>query len=1096
MRKTLLSLALLAASTSVLATQGYYRSPAVHGDTIVFTAEGDLWKSQLGQSKATRITTLPSEEIDASISPDGKWVAYSADYDGAREVYVISIDGGLAKRVSFENASVKVHGWTAQGDVIYSTNNRVGPTGNWTLRTANPNSLVANTIPLADAVEGVIDQDGEYIYFVQFGMQVSTDNTKYYRGGGKGTLWRFHLSGKKEAQLLTSGHEGSVREPMIAGNKVYFISDASGNDNIWSMTTTGKKLSQVTKYKDWPVRNARLSADKISYQLAADIRLLNLNNGRDQVVDIELTSDLPHRREKWENKPLKYFNYASFAAEPKKAVVTARGRVAVVSTDDSRLVEVATPKDSRTRHAILSHDGKWVYAINDASGELEIWQYAADGTEKAKQLTNDGSIYRFGLHLSPDGKYIAHDDKEGRLFLLEVATGKNTEILNDNSGFSAFQDVVWSPDSKYLAITRNQKNDERSRIMLISVENNKQEVLTTDRYNSSSPAFSQDGKWLYFLSQRYFNSTPSSPWGDRNMGAMFDRRSQIFAYQLSDDAKFPFQANNELLARAESEVKEKPTESSNDEGETSKPEEQLVNWQGLNERLWHVPVPSGNYRNLSVGKNHLYVIDRVSEPGSKSELKAIKFDAKPKVTTFKSGVSSYQMSVDGKSLLVTTGSRASLKLYQVNAGAKFPKDVKDATFKTSGWQMLIDPVAEWQQIFRDTWLMHRDSLYDKNMRGLDWPAVKEKYYPLVNRVTDRNELNDIFKQMIGELNALHSQVRGGDIVRDNSRPKVASLGATFNQSETGVVIEHIYQTNPELPQNASPLAKPGVDAKEGDLIKSVNGVEITTIAQLQQLLRNQTSKQVLLTLVRNKQVVETVVVPTSGSGDYWLRYSDWTLANHAKVNKASDDIGYLHVHSMGGADINRFADDFYAQFQKQGLIIDVRRNRGGNIDSWLIEKLLRRAWMFWQTTNGSAYANMQQTFRGHLVVLADQFTYSDGETFTAGIKELKLGPVIGKQTAGAGVWLTGRNSVVDGGISRVAELPVYAMDGRWITEGVGVKPTIEVDNLPHATFKGEDTQLTAAIEYLQKTIKKSPVKPLKAKPFPKGIAPAQDITKE
>lgn len=1092
MKKTLLSLTLLAASTSALATQGYYRSPAINGDTIVFTAEGDLWKGQLGQTKATRITTLPSEEIDASISPDGKWVAYTADYDGAREVYVISIDGGLAKRVSFENASVKVHGWTAKGDVIYSTNNRVGPTGNWTLRTANPTTLVANTIPLADAVEGVIDQAGEYIYFVQFGMQISTDNTKYYRGGGKGTLWRFHLSGNKEAELLTKGHKGSVREPMIADNKVYFISDASGNDNIWSMTTKGKKLTQVTKYEDWPVRNARLSKDQLAYQLAADIRVLDLNTGIDNVVEFELTSDLPHRREKWENKPLKYFNYADFAAEPKKAVITARGRVAVVATDDSRLVEIPTPKNSRTRHAILSHDAKWVYAINDSSGELEIWQYAADGTDDAKQLTNDGSIYRFGLHLSPDGKYIAHDDKKGRLFLLELATGKNTEIVNNNTGFSAFGDIVWSPDSQHLAITRNQLDDERSRIMLISVSDNKQEILTTDRYNSSSPAFSQDGKWLYFLSQRYFNSTPSSPWGDRNMGAMFDRRSQIFAYQLDKDAKFPFQANNELLARAKS---EKPKSKSEESKETSATDENAVEWQGLSERLWHVPVPSGNYRNLTVGKDHLYVIDRISEPKSKSELKAIKFDDKPKVSTFKAGISNYKMSADGKSLLVATGGNASLKLFQVKAGAKFPSDVKDATFKTSNWQMLIEPMAEWQQIFRDTWLMHRDSLYDKNMRGLDWQAVKEKYYPLVSRVTDRNELNDIFKQMIGELNALHSQVRGGDIVRDASRPKVASLGATFNQSEAGVVIEHIYQTNPELPQNASPLAKPGVNAQEGDLIKAVNGVDVSSIAQLQQLLRNQTSKQVLLTLTRNNQTIETVVVPTSGSGDYWLRYSDWTLANQEKVTKASNDIGYLHVHSMGGADINRFADDFYAQFQKQGLIIDVRRNRGGNIDSWLIEKLLRRAWMFWQTPNGSAYANMQQTFRGHLVVLADQFTYSDGETFTAGIKELNLGPVIGKQTAGAGVWLTGRNGVVDGGISRVAELPVYAMDGRWITEGVGVKPTIEVDNLPHATFNGDDAQLAAAIKYLQKTIKKSPVKPLKAKPFPKGIEPAQDITK-
>lgn len=1086
MKKTILALSLLAITSSAMATKGYYRSPTIHQNTLVFTAEGDLWKSSLDQKKATRLTTHASEEIDASISPDGQWVAYSADYDGAREVYVISIDGGLAKRVSFENSNVKVHGWTAKGDVLYSTNNRVGPTGNWTLRTANPDTLVSRTIELADAVEGSVDQQGKYIYFVQFGLQVSTDNVKYYRGGAKGELWRFDLSGKKEAEKLTKDHQGSVREPMVDGNKVYFISDASGNENIWSMNLDGSNAKQVTRFNDWPVRNARLADGKIVYQLAADIRLLDLSNGSDNIVDVELTSDLPHRREKWINNPLEFMTNVGFNGEEKKAVITARGKIAVANIDESRLVEIATPADSRSRKAILSHDGKWVYAINDSAGELEIWQYAADGSSSAKQLTNDGNVFRWNMQLSPDGKYLAHDDKNGRLYLLNLESGDNKLVIENNSGFSPFEAVVWSPDSKYLALTVNQIGDERSRVQLYAVEEGKSEVLTSDRYMSGSPTFSQNGEWLYFLSERNFKSTPTSPWGDRNLGPMFDRRSEVYAYQLVAGAKFPFSVKNELLSKESSKEKKEDTEN----------QKAQLNWKGLNQRLWHVPVPAGNYGQLKAADGFLYVMDQITEPNAKAELKAIKIAKKPKVESFKSDVSQFQVSADGKSVFVVTGKKASTKMFIVKAGAKFPKDTKDMQVQTKAWQMLQSPVQEWQQIFHDTWLMHRDSLYDKNLRGLDWVAVKEKYQPLLGRVTDRHELNDIFKQMIGELNALHSQVRGGEVVKDKNRPKVASLGATYNQTDKGVVIEYIYQTNPELPQKAAPLAKPGVDAEVGDIITHVNGAGIDSIAQLTQLLRNKAGKQILLTLQRGKNTLKTVVVPGRYSEDYWLRYSDWTLANQYKVEKANEDIGYLHVHSMGAGDISRFADDFYAQFKKQGLIIDVRRNRGGNIDSWLIEKLLRRVWMFWEDTNGGQFANMQQTFRGHLVVLADEFTYSDGETFTAGVKALNLGPVIGKQTAGAGVWLTGRNRVTDGGISRVAELPVYAMDGRWITEGVGVKPTIEVDNLPHATFNGDDAQLAAAIDYLNKQLKDKPVKPLQPKPFPSGIDPADDIVKD
>ncbi len=360
----------------------------------------------------------------------------------------------------------------------------------------------------------------------------------------------------------------------------------------------------------------------------------------------------------------------------------------------------------------------------------------------------------------------------------------------------------------------------------------------------------------------------------------------------------------------------------------------------------------------------------------------------------------------------------------------------------------------------------------------------------VDRITDRHELDDLFAQMMGELNVLHSQVRGGEYSQPNERPEAASLGAALESTSDGVRVQHIYRTDPELPQQASPLAKPGVNVREGDLITAVNGRPVKNQAELHQVLRNQVNKPVRLDLQRGRTTVQTIVHPVSISQDHRLRYEDWVQRNRTKVSEASnEDIGYLHLYAMGASDVESFAREFYANINRNGLIIDVRRNRGGNIDSWIIEKLLRRAWSFWEpNTHGAPYTNMQNTFRGHLVVLADQLTYSDGETFSAGVKALGLGPLIGQRTAGAGVWLSGRNSLADGGMARVAETAQFAMDGRWVIEGYGVESDIEVENLPHATFTGYDAQLNYAIDLIQRKLRDEPIPELRSQPLMMPVA--------
>jgi tricorn protease len=391
-------------------------------------------------------------------------------------------------------------------------------------------------------------------------------------------------------------------------------------------------------------------------------------------------------------------------------------------------------------------------------------------------------------------------------------------------------------------------------------------------------------------------------------------------------------------------------------------------------------------------------------------------------------------------------------------------------------------------LFDDAWRLDRDVFYDPKMRGADWPQVRTKYAPLVERVTDRDELNDVLAQMLAELGTMHSQIAPGDLRAAEDGGQPGFLGATFVRVPTGARIDHIYRTDPELPEDRSPLARPGVDAHEGDVITAVNGTPVTSVDDIAQLLIDRANQQVLLTLGRgdpaakSPKEIRTVVNTVDAGKNASLRYSDWEEGRRALVQSASNGrIGYLHLRAMGKEDIATFAREFYAQYDRDGLIIDVRRNDGGNIDSWVIEKLLRRAWAYWTPRYGTHRdaTNMQQTFRGHLAVLVDENTYSDGETFAAGVKALGLGPLVGMRTAGAGVWLSDDNRLADRGMARAAEMPQFAIGtGEWLVENKGVEPDVTVENLPNATFKGEDKQLDTALQGLLEKLKTDPVKPL------------------
>ncbi|HEU4850533.1 MAG TPA: S41 family peptidase [Telluria sp.] len=1095
--RTILALSLALAGSSAIAADPYFRYPSIRGDTIVFTAEGDLWRTSANGGKAQRLTTHASAETHAALSPDGKQVAFAASYEGATEAYVMPVEGGLPKRLTFENGGLVVLGWTPQGEVLVSSDNSTGPARERVVSAVHPASMQRRVLPLADANDAVLDDKGRAVYFTRMGLAMTNDNVKAYRGGAHAQLWRFDLESKREAEPMFKGDTGNNKRPMWWNGRLYFISDASGADNLWSSRPDGSDRRAHIRHTEWDVRNAALGDGRIVYQLGADLHVLNLANGEDKLVKASLVSDFDQQRTRLVKSPLDALTSIDLANKARRVVIAARGRVTIAGTGTQRRVEIAIPEGARARSAVFSHDDKWVYAIVDASGENEIWRYAADGSGSGERLTQDAESHRWDLYPSPDGKWLAHTDKRGRTWLLDLATRANVVIDDAGKvGVDRNEQVVWAPDSRNLAFVRVGSSEQRDQIGMYNLESKQMSFVTSDRYGAGSPAFSTDGRWLYFLSARNFNLGNGSPWGDRNMGPVFDKRVGVYALALQPGTRFPFKADDELSRPDDQPATEVAVEAKEAAEKAvaakiakpaGRPGLPAVVYAGMKDRLYEVPVAPGNYRSLAVDDKRLYLLD-IEEPG-KGTLKTLAISrTAPQPEVFAANVRDFGLTTDKKSIYYRTASRTGPgDMLIVDAGAKQQPDISKAKVRIEDWAITTNPRMEWKQMFNDAWRMHRDFLYDVKMRGVDWNAVRARYAPLVDRVTDRAELDDILGMMVSEVGALHSQVRPGDVRRSTSEGVPSGLGAVLTRTGEGYRVDRIYRSEPELPSERGPLAHPDVNVKVGDIITAVNGRDLSEERDIADLLLNQADRQVLLHVKSPGGAARPVIVtPVSMARHGALRYSDWEQGRAQQVDAASNGkIGYLHLRAMGARDINAFARDFYANINKEGLVIDVRRNNGGNIDSWIIEKLLRKAWAFWASNGSQPSSNMQNTFRGHLVVVMDELTYSDGETFAAGIKALKLGPLVGKRTAGAGVWLSDGNRLADNGMARVAENGQFSSDdGQWLIEGVGVAPDVEVENLPHETFNGRDRQLEVAIALLEKKMKEQPVKPYKPGEIP------------
>ena len=1055
--KSLLVFSILLITAQAISGQqkGYYRFPAIHGNDVIFTAEGDLWRFNLITNESKRLTTNNGVESYASISPDGKWVAFVGQYEGPSEVYVIPIDGGRPKRLTFEEGSPIVYQWTSDGRILYSTNCH-STIPNAQLVKINPTDLSTELVPLLQADQGTYSPAGE-LFFTRYRDQGS--HTKRYKGGTAQSIWKF--DGSNEAKPLTADYPGTSKDPMYFNGRIWFLTDRDGTMNIWSMNSDGADLKQHTKFTRWDLADGDLNEGKIVCQQGADIILYDIASDKSIKLDINLNSDFDQKRPQWINDPKSKITSIDLSYKGDQVAITSRGRIFSVPVETDRWSEVTRKYGIRYKDVSYINKDNELMMLSDESGEFEVWKSDNYGFKPPVQITNGSKNFIEGFLSSPDGNFIIYNEKDNRLMLFSKATGSSTLIAQNDFGFSA--PYSWSPNSRWVAYTDRGIN-QSGYLRIYDVKAAKSFQITTGRQEDYTPKFSGDGNWLYFISERTLSTTVRSPWGSRQPEPYYNKT-----------ASFPFKEATELVPVKADTSK---TVKANDKKKSEPAKKEIVEDFDLStagERLFVVPMKAANVADFGLNTDWIYWSEYNPDDNSVN-LNALKITNKKnnEVVNIASSINTFKLSGDGKKLLI----RDKNGIVVLNADGTKP-DAKKNSIDLTKWAFTIDPVEDWKQMFKDAWRMERDYFYDKNMHGVDWQGVYNQYYPLVDRITDRYELDDILARMISELSALHMFVYGGDKRQPGDNILNGYLGAELStdKNHEGFVINHIYKSDPDYPSDLSPLAKPDLKIHEGDIILAVNGISTITYPYINELLVNKADVQVRLKLKNVKgEVYEEIVKPLSAGAYAGLRYREWEYTRRLEVEKSSENkIGYLHLKAMGGEDYDEFVKNFYPVIGKEGLIIDVRHNRGGNIDSWVLEKLMRKAWFYWAPRVGKSTPNMQFAFTGHMVVLMDEHTASDGEAFSEGFRRLGLGKLLGIRTWGGEIWLSSGNRLVDNGIATAAETGVYSPEGEWLIEGWGVEPDMKVDNLPYESFKGKDAQLEAAVQYLIKLNKEQPV---------------------
>ncbi len=1073
----------LATATDAAAQTRLLRFPDLHQDRVVFCHAGDLWLCPASGGTASRLTAHPGLELFPKFSPDGRFIAFTGQYDGDEQVYVIPATGGvpqrltaypargpLAPRWGYDN---QVYDWTPDGRAVLFRSLR--DTWNLTgsrLYTVPLDGGMPEPLPMPESGAGDLSPDGTRVAYSPLVRDFRT--WKRYQGGWAQDLYVFDLATHDTLQITDDPR--SDRDPMWIGDRIYFSSDRSGVLNLYAYDTRTKQTEQLTHSDTWDVRwPSDDQQGRIVYELNGELQILDLTTRRSLPVSVFVPNDgvamRPARMSVADN-----IESSGLSPKGERVLFVARGDVFSVPIEHGPTRNLTRSPGAHDKGASWSPDGKQIAFISDMDGEEEIYRIDQGGSGKPEQLTDGGQAMRYPPVWSPDGRHLAFSDKDGKLYVLEVQSKKLEEIADEARG--QIHDHAWSPDGGHLAFSMSDPSGFRS-LYIWTADGGRLSRVSGEMFNEYQPAWGPEGEYLYYLSDRVYSPQISNiEW---NFAA--NRTTGIYALALRKDVAHPFPPESDEVATAdrpkeEGKAKRSGSKDDDDEGTDEKPAvgPVKIDFDGLGQRVARVPVPADNYGKLVAVKGHLiysragaFYYGRPGEAEASVHIFSLE-DREAKLLA--EDVTSHAVSADGTQLLAQQ--KEVFKLFAAKAGSTEPAK----TVSTAGLQVDRVPAEEWTQIFDEVWRRYRDFFYVENMHGYDWKALGDRYRPLLRHVAHRSDLNYVIGEMIAELNVGHAYIAGGDFEMPK-RPQVALAGARFAlDREAGryrVTKILVGQNEEELYR--SPLTEIGVDVRVGDYLLAIDGVEVGPTDNPFRMLEHIAGRGVELT-VNTKPSFDgarkATYLPITSETD--LLYLEMVETNRGRVERATDGrVGYLHIPDMGANGIREFIKSYYPQIRKEGLIVDVRNNGGGNVSQMLIERLRRQLLgTRFSRTGDTPGTYPDAVFHGHMACILDEDSASDGDIFPHMFRQAGLGPLIGKRSWGGVIGITNRGTLIDGGTVNVPEFGTNDPDGRWIIEGHGVEPDIEVRNDPKAILEGRDPQLERAIEDVLRRMREDP----------------------
>jgi len=1049
---------------------GMLRYPHVSDSHIVFIYAEQLWTVSKEGGQAVPLANPPGNLMNPRFSPDGKKVAYSANYDGSSSIYWISTDGGVPHRVTHYPSREALAGWTPDGENLLFTSVGLGdhPRTTQVFKVSSEGGL-PESLPVPYGAHPTISSDGKWLAYTPYARDTRT--WKRYRGGMASDIWLFNL--KEKTSLKITDWEGTDSFPMWYQKQVFYLSDAGANHklNIWVYDTQTKKHNQVTKFDQYDVKFPAIGPKDLVFQNGSQLFLLDLASGETQPVQISVPGDRVQLKKHMVDAG-KQIRNGSISTTGKRGIFEARGDIWSLPAENGVSQNLTRSDSAHDRSPIWSPDKEWIAFFSDQAGSYDLYQMKADGSGSPERLTQLNARFLYNNIWSPDSRIITFWNRAGELYMFDREEKKTIKIDTDPA--VARRSGNFSHDSNFFTYSKGNELNSNSSLYIYNIETKQNHHVTADFFNCGNPTFDREGKYFFFTSNRSFNRPQ---YEDLGTTWIYSQTEKIYVVTLNVEDPSPFAPLNDeetIEAEKKDEPKDKKDKKDKKKGKDDEKKDEIkkleIDFTGFTSRAVALPIKAGSFANLAVNNDgHLLFVQR--NPSDRSS--AVKIfdlkDEKKEVKSVMKSVPGFDISADGKKLLVFTKGNFAI----VNAKAK---QKVEKMISKKGLESQVNPRNEWKQIFTEAWRFERDFFYDPTMHGVDWNAVYKQYEPMLMDCVSRSDLSYVIREMISEMNVGHAYYRSSPEENSGPRRNVGLLGVEWKLNDGAFQIAEIIQGAPWDEDARGPLSQPGVKISQGDYILAVNGLPLDTAKDPWASFIGLGGKTVTLKVSKDAKGNESrnvVVKLLSSEGN--LKYRSWVEKRRKYVNtQTNGQVGYIYVPNTGIQGQNELVRQFYGQVGKEALIIDERWNGGGQIPTRFVELLNRPVANYWALRDGQDAQWPPDSHQGPKCMLINGLAGSGGDYFPFWFKAAGVGKLIGTRTWGGLVGYSGEPSLLDGAGVTVPTFAFYEKDGTWGIEGHGVDPDIEVIDDPASMQDGADPQLDRAIQEMLKEIKEHP----------------------